>query len=267
MSSRWIGKALADFTKKEALSCAFAFSVIAALLATRYLSVPGIARYDLLLLICLGVQVMLWKLGWETTEELKLTAWFHVLGLILEIFKTSHGSWSYPNPGVLSIAGVPLFSGFMYSSVASYITQAWRRLKLSYQNPPSTRLCWGFAVLIYLNFFTLHYMIDLRWILMAAILVVYLRTVMSFEVAERRLAMPLPLAFALIGFFIFIAENLATALGAWAYPYQIAAWSPVHVAKISSWSLLVIVSFTVVSEALGRKKPGRPEDAPAEVTT
>ena len=33
------------------------------------------------------------------------------------------------------IGTVPLFSGFMYAAVGSYIAQAWRILKLELENP------------------------------------------------------------------------------------------------------------------------------------
>ncbi len=54
-------------------------------------------------------------------------------------------------------------------------------------------------------------------------------------------------AFVLIGFFIWIAENIATFFGAWKYPNQAEAWSLVHLGKVSSWVLLVIVSFLIVA--------------------
>ena len=59
--------------------------------------------------------------------------------------------------------------------------------------------------------------------------------------------MPLLLAFVLIGFFIWLAENISTFFGVWRYPNQIGGWTTVHVAKWSSWSLLVIMTFTIVA--------------------
>ncbi|GAB6256725.1 hypothetical protein PSKAS_22470 [Peribacillus sp. N1] len=59
--------------------------------------------------------------------------------------------------------------------------------------------------------------------------------------------MPIALSFVLIGFFIWIAENIATFFGAWEYPNQTVAWSLVHLGKVSSWLLLVIVSFLIVA--------------------
>lgn len=58
--------------------------------------------------------------------------------------------------------------------------------------------------------------------------------------------MPLSLAFILIGFFIWLAENISTFFSIWNYPEQLGAWSMVHVGKWSSWALLVIMTFTIV---------------------
>ncbi|MNJ02095.1 hypothetical protein D3C73_1619350 [compost metagenome] len=75
--------------------------------------------------------------------------------------------------------------------------------------------------------------------------------------------MPLVLSFALIGFFIWIAENIATFFKAWEYPNQAGAWQLVHLGKVSSWLLLVIVSFLIVASlklVKGRSLPGQAED-------
>jgi uncharacterized membrane protein YoaT (DUF817 family) len=60
--------------------------------------------------------------------------------------------------------------------------------------------------------------------------------------------MPLPFSFFLIGFFIWIAENIATFFGAWQYPNQQNSWSLVHIGKISSWFLLVVISIMIVTQ-------------------
>ena len=59
--------------------------------------------------------------------------------------------------------------------------------------------------------------------------------------------MPLLLAFVLIGFFIWLAENIGTFAGVWQYPNQLGAWSAVHISKWSAWSLLVIMTFVIVA--------------------
>jgi uncharacterized membrane protein YoaT (DUF817 family) len=68
--------------------------------------------------------------------------------------------------------------------------------------------------------------------------------------------MPVSLSFLLIGFFLWIAENISTLLGAWKYPNQENIWHMVDISKISSWSLLVIVSFVVVANLKLIKEKG-----------
>ncbi len=60
--------------------------------------------------------------------------------------------------------------------------------------------------------------------------------------------MPVILSFMLIGFFIWLAENVATRLGAWKYAYQHSNWTMVNYQKISSWGFLVIVSYIIIAE-------------------
>jgi len=103
------------------------------------------------------------------------------------------------------------------------------------------------AALIYANFFTHHFIGDYRWYITACALGLYARSTVIFRPMDRERKMPLLLAFVLIGCFIWIAENINTFFGIWKYPNQLGAWSAVHVGKWSSWSLLVIMTFTIVS--------------------
>jgi uncharacterized membrane protein YoaT (DUF817 family) len=166
------------------------------------------------------------------------------------LFKThpAIGSWSYPEDGYLKISTVPLYSGFMYAAVASYMCQAWRILQLELEEYPSYRWSIPLSAAIYLNFFTHHFIFDLRWLLVVAVLVVFRRTRVRFTVLDRPRRMPLIVSFALIGLFIWIAENVSTYLGAWVYPEQRMAWQPVSFSKINAWFLLVIVSFLIVAD-------------------
>jgi uncharacterized membrane protein YoaT (DUF817 family) len=208
----------------------------------------GIARYDLLLLFALAIQSwMLWaKL--ETWDEVKAIGLFHVLGFTLEAFKVSGSiqSWSYPDFAYSKVLGVPLFSGFMYAAVGSYIIQAWRLLDMRIVHHPPYWMATLIAVLIYANFFTHHYIGDYRWYLAACALGLYARSVVIFKPYDVERRMPLLLGFVLTGFFIWLAENISTFYGIWKYPNQLGAWSAVHIGKWSSWSLLVIMTFTIV---------------------
>lgn len=209
----------------------------------------GLPRYDMLLLIALVIQGwMLWS-GRETLDELKAICLFHLLGFALEVFKTSSGirSWSYPDFAYTKLLGVPLFSGFMYAAVGSYIIQAWRLLQLRVEHHPPYWMAGLVATALYLNFFTHHFIGDYRWYLAAAALGLYARAQVVFRPHRIDRRMPLSLALVLIGFFIWLAENIGTFFGLWAYPHQLGAWAAVHVTKWSAWSLLVLMGFTIVT--------------------
>jgi uncharacterized membrane protein YoaT (DUF817 family) len=240
-------KQLICFGWQQALACVFPVAIFASLAMTKMIELPLLPRYDWLLLICLFMQWVMVRTGLETIDELKVITVFHLIGLALELFKVHMGSWSYPEAGITKIFGVPLFSGFMYASVASFLCQAWRRLKVELVNWPSFLVVVPLAAAIYLNFFTHHFWIDIRWYLSGLVLIVFWKSWVLYKVNGIRYRMPLALSFVLIGFFIWIAENIATYFSAWEYPNQKDAWSLVHVGKVSSWLLLVIISFLIVA--------------------
>lgn len=238
------------FGLKQARACIFATSFLFMLWLSRHIPLFGLARYDFLFLAALLIQAILLVTRIETKDEALTLCAFHAIGMGLELFKTqpSIQSWMYPEEGFFKIGRVPLYSGFMYAAVASYMCQAWRQLKLELRCYPRYRVSVPLAIAIYANFFLHHYFVDLRWFLIAAVVVAFWRTQVYFTPAERRRMMPLVLSFLLIGFFVWIAENVSTYLGAWVYPQQRAAWKMVSLGIISSWSLLVIVSFIIVAD-------------------
>jgi uncharacterized membrane protein YoaT (DUF817 family) len=237
---------LVRFGWTQALCCLFPVVIFSAMAVTKAAPIPHFPRYDLILLICLAMQAAMVVFKLETLDELKVITLFHVIGLGLELFKVHIGSWSYPEEAWTKIGGVPLYSGFMYASVASYICQAWRRFGLRFVRLPKPYWMWAVAVVIYANFFTNHYIADVRWWIVLALLALFFRSFVEFRVGGRTLRMPLLVSFALIAFFIWVAENVSTFLGAWQYPNQEAHWNVVHWGKISSWFLLVIISIILV---------------------
>ena len=89
------------------------------------------------------------------------------------------------------------------------------------------------AAAIYANFFTHHFIFDMRRALLAAIALLF-----------------------------WIAENIATWAGAWLYPNQEAGWEPVSPQKLVSWFLLMIISVVMVTWVYPPKPPAG-EDRPA----
>ncbi len=244
------------FGIKEARACLFAGLFFGAVFSVPRLGLFGIPRYDVLLLLALAIQAwMVWS-RLETLDELKAISLFHVIGFALEVFKTSGGiqSWSYPDFAYTKLFGVPLFSGFMYAAIGSYIIQAWRLLDVRIVHHPRHWMAGLIGIVIYANFFTHHYIGDYRWYIAACVLGLYARSIVIFRPLDRDRHMPLLLSFILIGFFIWLAENISTFYGIWKYPNQLGAWSTVHLGKWSSWSLLVIMTFSIVANLKHIKK-------------
>ncbi len=239
----------AVFTLKQARAAIFAGSFFVLLFVSNHIPLFGLPRYDFLFLAAVAIQAVLYFARMETKDEVKVIFLFHIIGLVLELYKTSPqiGSWSYPEVGFLKIVTVPLYSGFMYAAIGSYISQAWKIFKLELTNYERYGLSVLLGALIYINFFTNHYLYDIRLFLIAAVFIFFFKTRVYFTVVNARRSMPVNLSFLLIAFFIWIAENISTYLGAWQYPDQVHAWTVVSTNKITSWFLMVIISFILVA--------------------
>ena len=194
----------------------------------------------------------------ETLEEAKIILVFHIAGTVMEVFKTGMGSWIYPEPSLLRIAGVPLFSGFMYAAVGSYMSRTQRIFDIRFTAYPPFWATVVLAVLIYANFFTHHFLPDLRFGLFALTGLVYWRTIMHFRVFRLRLRMPILVGFVLVALFIWFGENIGTWSHAWIYPAQRGGWSPVSFEKLGAWFLLMIISVVLVT-AVHRPRLPDPE--------
>lgn len=254
-----------SFGIKQGWACIFGGLLLALILATHlwYPENAAISRYDFLVIAAVLIQLVLLATGLETLEEAKIIFVFHVVGTVMEIFKTGAGSWIYPEENLLRIAGVPLFSGFMYAAVGSYLARVWRIFHFRFDHFPPLWQQGLLAVAIYVNFFSHHFLPDIRYVLFAACALIYLRTWVIFRPDERDRKMPLLIGFGLVALFIWFAENLGTLARAWTYPGQEAAWKLVSPAKFGSWYLLMIISFVLVA-FLHRTREGRHVEEPAD---
>ncbi|MCS0639660.1 DUF817 domain-containing protein [Streptomyces sp. LP05-1] len=251
---------LLDFAATQTRACAYAIALLAGVAVSQALPRLPVARYDLLVVYGVLLTLLFWRRGWESGRDLAVIAVCHVIGLAFELVKVALGSWSYPEPALLKFAGVPLYGGFLYAAVGSYVCRAWRLfdLGLTRYRP---RLTAAVAAAVYLNFFTHHWLPDARWPLAALLLAVTAGTWVHYTVRGVRRRMPLALSFALIGFFLWVAENLATYLGAWRYPHQLDGWEPVGWQKFGAWALLISVTFVLVQA--GRRTPAPAPRPPA----
>ena len=237
------------FGIKQAWACLFGGAMLAVMLGTFlfYPATAPLARYDFLFLCALALQIgMLWS-GLETWEEARVILAFHIVGTLMELFKTHIGSWIYPEEAFFRLAGVPLFSGFMYAAVGSYIARVWRIFDFRFDRFPPLWLQGLLAIAVYVNFFTHHYTIDIRLGLYAATVLVYGPCVIWFRPDKDHRPMPLVVGLLLVALFIWFAENLATFARAWTYPDQHDGWRIVSIQKLGAWYLLMIISFVLVA--------------------
>ena len=237
------------FGFKQGWACLFGGLMLALLLATHFLypADAPLARYDFLTLGAIAIQLGMLAFRLESWSEAKVILAFHIVGTVMELFKTAHGSWLYPEPGLLKIGDVPLFSGFMYAAVGSYIARVWRIFHFRFDHYPPRWTSFVLAAAIYINFFAHHWLPDIRLALFAATGLLFWRTKIWFTPFRTPRWMPLLLGWLLVALFIWFAENLGTFSRAWLYPGQEYGWAMVHWGKLGSWYLLMIISFVLVS--------------------
>ncbi len=242
------GGALWTFAIKQGWAALFGGLMLGAIIFTHYVGLPGLSRYDWLFLFAIFVQLFMLAARLEKPHEVITICLFHLTGLGMELFKTSSGvgSWSYPGDAFFKLGNVPLFSGFMYAAVGSYIARAWRVLNLSFKHYPPRKFTVMLAAAIYGNFFLDHYGYDIRYLLFAGLLVLFGRVQVSYAVNEKIRHMPLVAGFALVALFIWLGENISTYSSVWLYPTQRVHWHVVGVQKLGSWLLLMVISFTMV---------------------
>ncbi|WP_370031005.1 DUF817 domain-containing protein [Qipengyuania mesophila] len=246
------------FGFKQGWACLFGGLMLALLLATHFLYPDDapLHRYDFLTLSALAIQGGMLAFRLETLAEGKVILLFHVVGTVMELFKTAAGSWIYPEASVLHIGAVPLFSGFMYAAVGSYIARVWRIFDFRFTAYPPRWTTWALAAAIYVNFFAHHWLPDIRLALFAATVLLFWRTRIHFRNWRVHRWMPLLLGFLLVALFIWGAENIGTFARAWRYPGQEDGWQMVSFAKLGSWFLLMLISFVLVELVSPVRDPG-----------
>lgn len=246
------------FGRQQLHACIFGILLLAGLLLTRSWE-PGtmLARADFLFLYALGLQIALIVFRFEHRDEIIVIFAFHLLATLMEWFKTSPtiGSWQYPDEGaIFRVYQVPLFAGFLYSSVGSYIARAWRLFDFRFENYPNVAVTVVLAVLAYANFFTHHFVADIRVPLILASFVIFARCRLIFTTGLRDRSLPLLVGLMAVALMIWIAENAGTYARAWVYPDQESGWRPVSVHKFWAWYLLMTLSFVLVSLVHFRKR-------------
>jgi uncharacterized membrane protein YoaT (DUF817 family) len=252
---------LVMFVLKQGWACLFGGLLLIAIITTRLIWQPDwpLHRYDALFLFAIATQFLFLATKLETWEEARVILLFHLTGTAMEWFKVHAGSWAYPEPGVFMLMGVPLFSGFMYAAVGSYMARVIRVFDMTFAPYPSFPLTVVLAAAIYINFFAHHFLPDIRLALFAATVALYGRTRIWFRIHDQHWWMPLPVAAVLSAFALWVAENVGTATGTWIYSGQLPR-EMVSFAKLGSWYLLLYVAFVTVTLVTRRALSTQPLD-------
>lgn len=237
------------FGIKQAWACLFGGLLLAGIIASSlwYPTDVTVSRYDALVIYAVAIQVVFLLTRLERPSEALVILIFHIVGTVMEVFKTQAGSWTYPEANILRIGDVPLFSGFMYAAVGSYLARVSRVFEFRWSHYPQLSLTLLLAALIYINFFSHHFGPDIRYALFAITALLFWRTQVHYRVWRWRHRMPLLIGFFLVSLFIWIAENIGTLTRTWLYPGQENGWHIVPLEKLGAWYLLMIISWVLVT--------------------
>ncbi len=244
----WLSETIMFFAK-QAWAALFGLLILAAIVVSKAVWQPdwALTRYDGLVIFAVLTQVFMIATKLESWEEARVILIFHVTGTVMEWFKVSQGSWSYPEAGYLMIYGVPLFSGFMYASVGSYVARATRIFDMKFAPYPPLWITFVFGALCYVNFFAHHFTVDIRVALFIGSVLLFGRTRVWFFAGKTARWLPLPVAALGCAFVLWVAEYIGSTLTAtWLYAGQ-QQWQTVNWAKMGSWYLLQFVAFTTVT--------------------
>ena len=175
------------FGLKQAYAAIFGGFLLLVMIVTSYwYPIESVHRYDFIFLAAIAFQAILIFFKLETLKEARIILIFHLVATMMELFKTSDaiGSWAYPEEYFFGIANVPLFTGFLYSAVGSYIARVWRIFQFEYSNYPKPFYTVILVTAIYINFFSHHFIIDFRWLLLLITAVLFWKTKIHFKIIK-----------------------------------------------------------------------------------
>ncbi|GAA4347869.1 DUF817 domain-containing protein [Kangiella taiwanensis] len=246
------------FGLKQAYACVFGGFLLLVMVVTHYwYPIESLHRYDFIFIAAVAFQLVLLLFKLETLREAAIILLFHIVATVMELFKTSDAiqSWHYPEAFTFGIGNVPLFTGFMYSAVGSYLARVSRIFDFRYSHYPKISYTVILVLAVYLNFFSHHYIMDMRWVILLVTVMLFYKTQIHFKVIKTHRRMPLLLGWFLVALFIWFAENIATFANIWIYPNQTNGWKMVSLSKLTSWYLLMILSFVMVTLVQGIRYP------------
>ncbi len=231
------------FAVTQAWAGLFGLLLLGAVWVTQSVTLPWFGRYDWLLIFAVMIQAIMLLARLQKPTELLIVAVFYLLGLGIEVFQTSSAvqAWAYPDSGSLVLGNAPLFAGFLYAAIGSYIFRLWRITRMEFTNYPRQRYAALLALAIYINFFTAHVLYDVSYLLLLAALILFWRTRASYVNNGKKRHMPFLLPVLIAPLLILLAEKFAAFAQLWVYTEE-----PNSLSKILTWLLLLLFSCIIV---------------------
>ena len=187
-------KQLLHFTYEQALSCLFPVVIFLTLALSKIVLIPGLYRYDFILIVCLLMQWVMYKTGLETKDELKVITVFHLIGLLLEIYKVHFGSWSYPEEAYSKVLSSTLQRLYVCKCCKLHMPSV-EKTTFTNVSLAESYFCNTSRSNDLLQFFTHHFLYDFRWFLTLLLFIVFFRTFVEFSLRGVTYKMPLVLSF------------------------------------------------------------------------
>ena len=238
------------FGIKQGWACLFGGLMLVLLLGTHllYPDDAPLARYDFLVIGAVAIQAAMLLLKLESWDEARVILVFHVVGTIMELFKTAAGivDLSRAQPAAdrrgAAVLGLHVCGGGqLHRAHLAHLRHPLHGLSAAVDH-----LAAGGGDLCELLRPSLgdgHALGPVRGdgaAVPGAGGSISRRT-------GRGAGCRCCSGFFLVALFIWFAENLGTFSRAWIYPDQADGWAPVSMAKMGSWYLLMIISFVLVS--------------------
>ncbi|MEM9715681.1 MAG: DUF817 family protein [Pseudomonadota bacterium] len=222
----------------------FGIAFLAAIVGTAVIWSPdwALARNDALFGVGVVLMVAVFWTGVNRMADAVPIGIVFLLGIGLELHRTGVGAWAYADGGVLKLGAKPLFVGFMYAAVASYVIRSLRLKELVVTRLPH----WAVAAFVSVSIYGMFFVGVPDWVRPAVLALAVIVFGMARVVAPSGSWLPVPVALGLAAVLLWCAENVGTFSGTWTYRGQ-GPGELVDLTKISAWFLLLTVIFWVVT--------------------
>lgn len=219
--------------------------ILTMLVFSHFVPAYVIPRYDFIFIVCIGFLGYMVKQRYHTLRDVGIIALLYYLGLMLEIYKVKTNSFIYYEFGYTEFLGVPLFSGLIYSSLASVLIIAQQKVGLVINTLGNRYLTFGLGMSIYFSFFIPALFYYLQYILLGVAVVFFYKTNVVVFYNNRVYTFPLLFVFGVGAAVAVLAQVLIANVCVFSYTVQHTGWQGPVIQKAASIILAGIAFFII----------------------